>query len=169
MHTALTFGLGHTLHAVYAALELEPRVHLIACHAEHDLLVAAQLGLGFVHDLGLPAALVGVHRVHAVEVSGKQRAFLAARAAANLNVDILLVVRVLGQQQDFQLSLQTGNVALGLLQLLLRQLFHVRVGQHFGRVRERALCLLVFAERGDDRLKFVALAQQLSRPVGIVV
>ena len=169
MHAALTFGLGHTLHAVYAALELEPRVHLIACHAEHDLLVAAQLGLGFVHDLGLPAALVGVHRVHSVKVGRKQRAFLAARAAANLNVDVFLVVRVLGQQQDLQLVLQTGDVALGLLQLLLRQLFHVRVGQHFGRVRERALCLLVFAERGDDRLKFVALAQQLSRPVGIVV
>ena len=169
MHAALTFGLGHTLHAVYAALELEPRVHLIACHAEHDFLVAAQLGLGFVHDLGLPAALVGVHRIHAVEVSGKQRAFLAACTAANLNVDILLVVRVLGQQQDLQLSLQTGNIALGLLQLLLRQLFHVRVGQHFGRVRERALCLLVFAERGDDRLKFVALTQQPGRPVRIVV
>ena len=60
MHAALTFGLGHTLHAVYAALELEPRVHLVARHAEHDLLVAAQLGLGFVHDLGLPAALVSV-------------------------------------------------------------------------------------------------------------
>ena len=30
MHTALTFGLGHTLHAVYAALELEPRIHLVA-------------------------------------------------------------------------------------------------------------------------------------------
>ena len=169
MHAALTFGLGHTLHAVYAALKLEPRVHLVTRHAEHDLLVAAQLGLGFVHDLGLPAALVSVHRVHAVEVSGKQRAFLAACAAANLNVDILLVVRVLGQQQDFQFVLQTGNVALGLLQLLLRQLFHVRVGQHFGRVRERALCLLVFAERGDDRLQFVALTQQLSRPIGVVV
>ena len=169
MHAALTFGLGHTLHAVYAALELEPRVHLIACHAEHDLLVAAQLGLGFVHDLGLPAALVGVHRVHSVQVGREQRAFLAARAAANLNVDVLLVVRVLGQQQDFQFVLQTGNVALGLLQLLLRQLLHVRIGQHFGRVRERALCLLVFAERGDDGLKFVALAQQLSRPVRIVI
>ena len=62
-----------------------------------------------------------------------------------------------------------GNVALGLLQLLLRQFLHIRVGQHFGRVRECALCLLIFAERGDDRLKFVALTQQLSRPVGIVV
>ena len=169
MHTALTFCLGHTLHAVYAALEFEPRVHLVACYAEHDLLVAAEFGLGFVHDLGLPAALVGVHRVHAVEVSSKQRAFLAACTAANLNVDVLLVVRVLGQQQDLQLVLQTGNVAFRLLQLLLRQLLHVRVGQHFGRVRERALCLLVFAERGDDRLEFVALAQQPGCPVRVVV
>ena len=32
------------------------------------------------------------------------------------------------------------------------------------RVRGSVLCLLVFAERGDDRLKFVALTQ-LSRPV----
>ena len=154
---------------MYAALELEPRVHLIACYAEHDFLIAAEFGLGFVHDFGLPAALVGVHRVHAVQVSGKQRAFLAACTAANLNVDILLVVRVLGQQQDFQFVLQAGNVAFRLLQLLLRQLLHVRVGQHFGRVRECALCLLVFAERGDDRLELVALAQQLGRPVGVVV
>ena len=30
MHAALTLGLGHALHTVYAALELEPRIHAVA-------------------------------------------------------------------------------------------------------------------------------------------
>ena len=169
MHAALTFGFRHALDTVNAALEFEPRIHLVARHAEHDLLIAAELGFGFVHHFGLPAALIGIHRVHSVQVGREQRAFLAARAAANLNVDVLLVVRVLGQQQDLQLVLQTGDVALGLLQLLLRQLFHVRVGEHFGRIGQRALRLLVFAERRDDGLELVALAQQPGRPFRVVV
>ena len=125
MHAALTLGLRHALDAVYAALELEPRIHAVACDAEHDLFIAAQLGLGTAHHLGLPAAPVRVHRVHAVQVGRKQRAFLAACAAANFDIDVLLVVRVLGQKQELELSLKPRDVALGLLELLLRKLIQL--------------------------------------------
>ena len=169
MHAALTFGFRHALHTVYAALELEPRIHAVARDAEHDFLVAAKLGLGLAHDLGLPAAPVRVHRVHAVQVGRKQRAFLAACAAANFDIDVLLIVRVLGQQQDFQLVLKPRDVALGLLELLLRKLLHIRVGQHFSRVGELLLCPLVCAVCFDDRLKLVPLAQQPCRAGRIIV
>ena len=166
---ALTFGFRDALHAVDAALELEPRIHLVARDAEHDFLVAAKLGLGLAHDLGLPAALVRVHRVHPVQVGREQGAFLAARAAADFDIDVLLVIRVAGQQQDFQLVLKPRDVALGLLKLLLRKLLHLRVGQHFGRVRLHLLRLFVLAVRRNDGFKLVSLAQQPCRAVGVVV
>ena len=169
VHAPLAFGLRYTLDAVHAALELEARIHLVARHAEHNLLVAAQLGFRLAHDLGLPAAFIRVHGVHAVQIGGEQRTFLAARAAADLHKNIFVVVRVLGQQQDLKLLLQPRHVGLGLLQLLLRQLLHVWVGQHLERVRLRLLCPLVCAERRDDRFELVALAEELCRPVGIVI
>ena len=169
VHAALRFGFGHALDAVHAALELEAGIHLVARDAEHDLLVAAEFGLGGAHDLGLPAAFIRVHGVHAVQVGGEQRAFLAARAAADLHENVFLVVRVLGQEQDLELVLEPRDVSLGLLELFLRQLFHVRVGQHLERVLLRLLCFFIGAERRDDRLELVALLEELGRPVGIVV
>ena len=169
MHAALTLGLRHALDAVYAALELEPRIHAVACDAEHDLFIAAQLGLGTAHHLGLPAAPVRVHRVHAVQIGRKQRAFLAACAAANFDIDVLLVVRVLGQKQELELSLKPRDVALGLLELLLRKLLHIRVGQHFSRVSELLLRPLVCAICFDDRLKLVPFTQQPRRAGRIII
>ena len=93
----------------------------------------------------------------------------AARAAADFDIDVLLVIRVAGQQQDFQLVLKPRDVVFRLLKLLLRKLLHLRVGQHFGRVRLHLLRLFVLAVRRNDGFKLVSLAQQPRRAVRVVV
>ena len=50
---ALRLGLGHALHAVRPALELEDRERTLALHREHDLLDAAGLALARRERLGL--------------------------------------------------------------------------------------------------------------------
>ena len=63
VHPALRLGDRHPLHAVHAALELEQAVRRLArlgrplgLHRDGDRLVAAEVGLGGVEDLDLPAA-----------------------------------------------------------------------------------------------------------------
>lgn len=72
-------GRGHALHAVHPALVLQARpdalaglggaVAALGLHGDLDVLVAAQLGLGGVDDLGLPADALGVPEVHAEQVA----------------------------------------------------------------------------------------------------
>ena len=66
-------------------------------------------------------------------------------------------------------SCQPRDVGLGLRKLLLRQLLHVWVGQHLERVHLRLLRFFIRVERRDDRLEFVALLEELGRPIGVVV
>ena len=96
---ALRLGDRHPLHAVHAALVLQPGVRAspgsgvpLALTATVDVLVAAEVGLGGVEDLGLPAAPLGVAQVHPQQVAGEQRRLLAALARLDLEDDVLVVV-----------------------------------------------------------------------------
>jgi hypothetical protein len=55
---ALGLGVGHALHAVDAAFELEPPEHPVAVDGGDDLLVAADLAFGDAVDLHAPALQV---------------------------------------------------------------------------------------------------------------
>ena len=50
-----------------------------------DFFDAAPTCLAERHDLELPALALGVPRVHAIEIGGEQRRFVAAGAGANLD------------------------------------------------------------------------------------
>ena len=82
---SLRFGRRHTLDAVDAALVFEPLVHIRASDVKNDFLEAAQVGRIGIHGLDLPALLLGVAGVHAVQVGGKQRGLGAARAGADFH------------------------------------------------------------------------------------
>src|SRR5258705_8384267 len=43
-------------------------------------------------------------RVHSENFRGEERGFVASGAGANFENDVLLVVRILGQKQDFQVD-----------------------------------------------------------------
>ena len=73
---------GHALDAVDAALVLQSRVGALALDLEDDLLQAADAALAVRHHFDLPAAVLGVARVHAEEVGREERGFVAARAGA---------------------------------------------------------------------------------------
>ena len=68
-------------------------------HRDRDVLVAAEVGLGRVEDLGLPAAALGVAQVHPQQVAGEQRRLLAALARLDLEDDVLVVVGVARHEQ----------------------------------------------------------------------
>ena len=164
MDAPLRLRFGHALHAVHAALELEPRIRAVAVDREADLLEAAELRLVEVDDLGLPAALFGVHRVHAVEVVRKQRRLLAARAAADLDDDAALVVRVARQKQNLELFRDARRVLARRIQLLRRHLAQLFVGlrvvEKLLRARSVRLGLFQRAVMLDDRRDLLVLLHQ---------
>ena len=88
MDAPLRLGLGHALHAVRPALELEHRVGAVALDRERVLAVAD------VHRLGLPASALGVLDEHPVEIASPQTRLVAAGAALDLHDHALVVVGV---------------------------------------------------------------------------
>jgi hypothetical protein len=99
VHPALGFGDRHALHAVYAALELQPRPHAVggialAGDGDGGVLVAAQIRPRFVEHGDRPAVPFGVPDVHAGEVGGEQRRLLATLAGLHFEHDVVGIVRV---------------------------------------------------------------------------
>ena len=127
------------LHAVAARLKLEPGPGPLALDDHADLLDAAELRLADVDDLELPALSLGVHAVHAVEVRREEHPLFPADAAADLHDDVLLIVRVLRQQQDLDLLLQPLPFRPGRLKLLLGKGAHLRIFHQFLRSRHIGL------------------------------
>src|ERR1700679_1658777 len=100
---ALGFGGGHALHAMNAGLVLHLRVDLVAFDDGGDVLEAAYVGLGFGEDFYLPLVLLGEAEIHAEDFGDEERGFVPAGAGAELEDDVLVVVGILGKEQDFQL------------------------------------------------------------------
>ncbi len=100
MDPALGLGLGHALHAVGAALELEHRVGALALDRERVL------ALAHLERLGLEAEPLGVAREHPVEVAGPQPGLLAAGAALDFDDHALLVVGVALDHRQADLLLE---------------------------------------------------------------
>ncbi len=94
-----------------------------------DVLQAvADAGLGLGEDFDLPAVLLGEAEVHAEDLGDEERGFIAAGAGAELEDDVLLVVGVLGQEQDLQLFLGPGLAGLEGVELGLGHLLDLGVG-----------------------------------------
>ena len=129
---SLRFGDRHALHPMPAGFKLQARVGTLADDAGDDFLVAADFTQGFGNDFDLPALAFGIAAVHAKQVAGKQRGFVAAGAAAHLNKNILVVVRVFGQQRGLQRVFDGLNGRFARLDFFLGKFAHVRVFAHFG-------------------------------------
>ena len=92
---SLRFRLRHALHAMHAGLELELRVRAFARDARDDLAVAAVLAGIRAQDLHAPALPLGVAAVHPVQIAREDRGLVPARARADLEEQIRVVVGVL--------------------------------------------------------------------------
>ena len=100
MDAALGFGLRHPLHPVDAAFVLQAAVGPLPLDRKAYLLDAPQLGFVQVQHLGPPAQPLDVHGVHPVEAAGKEGGLLAAGPGPYLDDDVLLVVGILGEEQQ---------------------------------------------------------------------
>src|SRR5690606_7970652 len=102
----LRLRLRHTLHAVDAALVLEARIGALAFYGDDHFLVAADTGLVLIDYLRLPAAGLGITRVHPQQVGSEDARLVAARPGANFDEDVLVVARILGDEQRAQPTFQ---------------------------------------------------------------
>ena len=109
---ALALGLGHTLHAMHAALELHGAIDAIAQHLERDLFETAHIGRRRVDDLDLPLLALGETLVHAEEVTREDVCLVATGTTADLDDDVLLVVGVGRQEQELDGLLELRQLCL---------------------------------------------------------
>src|SRR5258707_14737228 len=119
MNASLCFGGRHSLHAMGAGLEFEQRTRAASDDAADDFLVAAVLAGTLAQYLDAPALGLGVARVHPKQVARKNGGFVAARAGADFQENIALVVRVLWHQQVLQLEFLAQEARSQLRQFLL--------------------------------------------------
>jgi len=102
MDAALGFRFRNPLHPVCATLVLKTRIDSLAAdHGDH-FLHAAGIGLGTAHYFNPPALAFGITTVHAEQIAGKKGRFVTAGSSANLQNNVLFVVGILGQEQQFE-------------------------------------------------------------------
>ena len=84
---------------------------------------------------------LGIARVHAVQVAGEDRGLVAAGAGAHLEEDVLVVARILRQQQQPQRFFFREQILLQAADLLVAELAHagIGIGLQLARRREFAL------------------------------
>ncbi len=118
------------------------------------------LALTLGEDLDSPALLLGIARIHAEQIAGKDRRLVAAGAGADLEEHVAPVVGVLGQQHALQVGFKRLKLGLGFGNLLLGHLAHVGITVLEQRLSALEILLnLAQLPIGDDhRLDFGVLA-----------
>ena len=152
-----------------AGFKLESRIRPIAADDKVSFLYTAQLRVVVVQKLHAVPPLFRVHRIHAVEVGGEQRALLPAHTAADLDDDILVVVRVTRQKQHAQLVEKALFFRLGSVQFLLRHVPELRVARQLEHLGDVVLTLQVRAIGRDHSFKFLLLARERAQLLWVSV
>src|SRR2546430_7819390 len=134
---------------MHAAFVLQLRVRAVAVHLELDLVVAAHPGWRGIDDLDLPALLLSPARVHAEQVRGEKRGLVSALGSLDLDHDVAVVVRVLGQKKDLELLVELDQLPGRPMFLRAHVLLHLGVllvAQHLARrvhlVARFAVCVI---------------------------
>ena len=65
--------------------------------------------------------------VHAEEFGGEKRSFIASSAGANFKNDVLLVVRIFGEQQELEFFFDGGHAGFQPIELFLSISTHVGI------------------------------------------
>jgi hypothetical protein len=126
------------VHAMHAAFVFQLGINLAALNRGDDFLHPAHGRRRTFEHLHAPALRFRVARVHAEEFAGEERRLVAAGAGADLDDHVLLVVRVLGDQQEFQFALHGFPPRCECVLFIVRHLLHLR----FVRFDEQLLRLL---------------------------
>ena len=156
VNAALGLGFRHTLHAVGAGLELELGVDIVALDAGDHFLEAAVLTGVFREDLDPPTLALGIARIHAEQVAGKDRRLVAAGAGTDFEEHVAPILRIFRQQHALQAAFQLLQLHAGTGDFLFSHLAQIRIAvleQRLGAF-EVTLHLAEVAVGEDHRLDF---------------
>ena len=166
----LRLGHRHALHAVHAALELEPAVGALPHHQRDHLLEAAEAGRARGEHLDAPAVPLGVARVHAKELGGEEARLVAAGAGTDLEHRVALVVGVLREEELLEHRVERDQARLERGQLAARQLAQLGVllARELAVLLDLARHALALAPAGDRLLELRPFPGELGElaPVG---
>ncbi len=155
---------------MHAQFEFELGEGAAAADFGDDLLVASHGAFARGDHLDLPALVRGIALVHAEEIAGKERGLVAAGAGADLEDDVALVHRVLGQQRQLDLSFERRALLLEFRPLGERHRAHFGVGCGIRNERIEALDLgddaAIVLHRPDDRSELGEFARELDVGLG---
>src|SRR5262249_1773968 len=116
---------------------------------------AADAGVARRHHLDAPPVALGELAVHAEQLGGEERRFVATRPGADLEDDVLLVVRILGDEHHLEIRDDRVTSRGERLRFFLGELAHVGVarrGELLG-FREALDGRFVLAEALGERLE----------------
>ncbi len=169
MYPTAAFGFRHALDAMHTAFKFQLGENPLAANGSNNLLIAAHLALGLANHFHFPAFNIGMARIHAEQISGKQRRLVAARASAHFKNHIQLIGAVFGQQQDFQrllhlrqFALQFGNFRLGHVGH-----FGIITGDKLAQIGHFIQRLTISAYRADQWVKLRIFLGQGNKAFGI--
>src|SRR5579871_63272 len=146
MYTTLLLGLRHTLNSMDTALILHARKDAFTFDDGNDFLKSTHSRFGGGKHFDLPSLRFRIAVVHPEHLGGEKRCFVTTGSGANFKDDVLLVVRILGQQQHFQFFAHAGDALFQAHQLFLRigpQLGILLVGEDYLALVNAALQILV--------------------------
>src|SRR2546423_6422406 len=133
VNPALPFGHRYALHAVDPRFIAQRTVYAGTAGGEDGFLQASEIPLGEGDHLDLPAPALAKPGVHAKQLGGEERRFVASRAGADLHNGVAVVQRVDRGEQLGEPLLEAGDLGAQPLQVgagELRQL-GITVLQHF--------------------------------------
>ena len=170
MDAALGFGLRHPLHAVTARLEFHDAIDPLTVDLDDHLLEATMLALVGIDDLGAPPLALGKTRIETEQITGEDRRLIAPRPGADFQITVVVILRILGQQQDLQLLLDQLDGRLGFGELLLGHGSHLGIiaFEHLEHSRQIGTDLLEALETGDHILELGVLLVQVTKALLIV-
>src|SRR5271156_28190 len=155
----------HALHAGHAALELQLGESAAPDDFGDDFLVAASRAFARGEHFDLPALRLRIFYIHSEEIAREQSGLVAARPGANLENDVAVVGRVLGQQRDADFLGHLLGLRDGVSELGLGHVTHFRVergirehGVEFGAL---PLLRAQGPDGAGDRLEFGEFAGKL--------
>ena len=165
MNAAGTLGVGHALHAVHAGFVFKLGKGAAAADFGDDFFIPAHRAFARCHDLDFPSLRGGVALIHAEQIAGKQRGFVAAGPGADFENDVALVHRIPGDERDPQLLFERGAPRLKLRPFFRSDRTHFRIGSRIfdqaGDAFELALRHAIGFDRLDDRREFGEFAREL--------
>ena len=128
MDTTAGLGFRHTLYTMHTAFIFHFGVSALTDDHKLYFLHAADTDLVHVQGFHLPALTLRIMNIKAIHFRRKEGCLVPACTCTDFHDYILVIIRVLGKQENLQLLLQLLHTLLGAAQFLLEHFAHVIIG-----------------------------------------